>query len=194
MAIINLTANIIDNVTKEAIEVCKSNSGICGMKLRAAHMQLGKNVGILIAANEVKANFIAVIVMMRAGLPFALGISDGLEDANKDVSVIFSTKEKPLPGDFDPQQFNLILLTDAVIRTGKEMIALADSIGSGHISFATNVLDKVGIPNFDSRTVYTVRVSENSFVGTAQKTVSNAKGPDTGDRLFNSTFMKGNLL
>jgi len=50
-------------------------------------------------------------------------------------------------------------------------------------------LDETAIPNFDGRTVYTVRISKTSFIGAIQKTISNGKGPDTGDRLFDSDFI-----
>ena len=188
MAIINLTENGINSTIEKEISLCKSNSGICGKELRNAHMQLGKNIGIQISTNNAQANRIAVIVMMRAGLSFALGIADELENNEKSVNIIFSTEEKTLPNDFDPALYNLIIIVNAVIRTGKRLISLADSIDNKQIIFATNVLDETGISNFNKRTVYTVRISQNSFIGSNQKTVLNGRGPDTGDRLFNSNF------
>jgi hypothetical protein len=81
-------------------------------------------------------------------------------------------------------------LGDAVIHTGKEILALADKLDCERIIFATNVLDELAIPRFEGQTVYAVRISDNSFVGAAQTAVSGGKGPDTGRRLFDTTFYK----
>jgi len=192
MAIITLSVSTIDTATAEAIKVCKSNSGICGKRLRSAHKSLGEVLGTIIANDIKEIRSVSVIVMMRAGLSFALGIADGLEDAGKAVSIVFSTMEKPIPNGFNAAPYDLIILVDAVIRTGIGMINLAEKIGGNQMVFATNVLDETGIPNLKGRTVYAVRVSKNSFVGSVQTAISGGRGPDTGERLCNSCFIKGN--
>ena len=172
---------------EEIISLCKSDSGVCGKKLREAHTEAGRLLGAEISKNNGWES-VAVIIMMRAGLPFGLGIADELE-ANKKVRIFFSTKEQVIPLNFKIDEFDKILIVDAVIRTGKGMLELAEKLGApDKIVFATNVIDESGIDNFKGKTVYAVRSSKHSFIGTKQKTIERGKGPDTGDRLFCSDF------
>jgi uracil phosphoribosyltransferase len=173
---------------REAIALCKSDSGVCGTKLRNAHKVLGGIIGARIARRYAGHNRAAVVVMMRAGLPFAIGIADGLEESGRSASIFFSAKEKPTPGGFDAARFDMVIIADAVIRTGMGMLELAAGMPCEKIIFAANVLDETGIINFAGHTVFAVRISKNSFIGSKQKAVSGGRGPDTGDRLFSSDF------
>ena len=182
LTLLNKTKQIED-----IIATCKSDSGVCGKALRKAHNLAGQLLGAEISASNDGENF-AVVIMMRAGLPFGLGIADELEDSKK-VQIFFSTKEQVVPLNFNIDEFDKILIVDAVIRTGKGMLALAEKLGSlDKIIFATNVIDESGIQNFNGKTVYAVRSSKHSFIGSAQKIIEFGKGPDTGDRLFCSDF------
>jgi len=171
-----------------AINVCKSASGVCGSKLRKAHYFLGDALGIQIALDLNNIKRIAIIIMMRAGIPFAMGVADALEDANKTVNIFFSVKDNPVPDIFDPSEYDLVIIADAVIKTGTSMVELENSIGHHNTIFATNVLDQASIMNFNTKTIYAVRTSENSYIGATQKTIYEGKGPDTGDRLYYSDF------
>lgn len=165
----------------EIIAICKSTSGVCGKRLRGAHMSAGRLLGERIAA-DVRALSYAVVIDMRGGLPFGLGIADSLEAYGK-VGVFFSAKEKPVPENFDVDKFERIIIVDAAIRTGKKLTELADKLNApDKIIYAANVIDASGIPNFEGKTVYAVRSSQNSFVG-------GVNGPDTGDRLFFSDYI-----
>ncbi|MDE6690474.1 MAG: phosphoribosyltransferase, partial [Clostridia bacterium] len=161
----------------EIIGICKSSSGVCGKRLRDAHMTAGRLLGERIAADGRALNY-AVVIAMRAGLPFGLGIADALEE-DGNVRIFFSTKEKPVPENLNVDSFGKIIIADAVIRTGNDMISLADKFSApDKIIYATNVIDASGIPNFEGKTVYAVRSSQNSFVGSEQKFVGGGKGPD----------------
>lgn len=52
------------------------------------------------------------------------------------------------------------------------------------VKVASCVINDKAVPLFDDK-LYTVRVSTNSFVGSAVKTQKGNKGPDTTMRLFN---------
>lgn len=175
------------NQLEEIISICKSDSGICGKRLREAHNSAGRLIGGEILSKD-SASCYAVIIMMRAGLPFGLGVADSLEDGRK-VSVFFSTKEQVMPLDLYVNDFDKIVIVDAVIRTGKSILDLESKLGvPDKTIFATNVLDETGINNFSGKTVYAVRTSKHSFIGSEQKVIKSGKGPDTGKRLFCSDF------
>jgi len=142
-----------------------------------------------IASQEKGVKKYAIMVLMRAGLPFGLGIADKLETLEKNVRVFFSAKEKELPDDFNASDYDRIILADAVIESGNSILGLAEKICVNEkIIFATNVLSHKAVAKFEKFNLYAIRVSQVSFTGSAQKTVSNGKGPDTGERLFNSGF------
>ena len=191
MGIVTLTGREQDPTLDLIIDVCKSGSGVCGYKLREAHQTAGRLIGTVIAFDDKAAERYAVVIMMRAGLPFGIGIADSLEIACKRVQVFFSTKEKKTPNDLDATDYDKIILVDAVIKTGGEMIELADKLGAQEkIIYAANVLDETGKANFTDKQVYATRTSGHSFTGAKQKDIKDGKGPDTGDRLFNSGFME----
>ena len=171
------------------VSVCKSDSGICGSRLRIAHQALGTYLGKLIANQEKNAADYAVVILMLAGLPFGLGIADGLEAVSKNIKIFFSTQEKEFLNEFSVKDYDRIILVDAVINSGDNILRLADKIAlPDKIIFATNVLSCKALQRFEKLNFYTTRVSQNSFKGSLQRDVSNGKGPDTGERLFDSCF------
>lgn len=165
------------------ISDCLSSSGVCGSKLREVHYYLGQEVAKLIAEDYfVQNKDIALLVMMRAGLPFGLGIADIL-DKNNNVEVMFS----PLK-EMNFSKFDFVLIADAVINTGKTIFENLKHINNKNIIIVTNVLSEKNIDAFEKMTVYTTRISKHSYKGSDAKVISNGKGPDTGDRLFNNHF------
>lgn len=169
------------------VSVCKSDSRICGKELRNAHYKLGIELGNKIAEIYDVKSF-AVIVMMRGGLSFGLGIADAIEN-NPNVVVnisFYDNKSNHMETDFD--RYEKIIIVDSVIKTGKSMIGLASKLNNKKVIFATNVIDKSCIERFKDETILAIRISENSFIGSSQKNVVDGKGPDTGERLFNSDF------
>lgn len=171
---------------EEITAICKSDSGVCGRALRKAHFSAGRLLGKEIAAGGGKS--FAVIIIMRAGLPFGLGIAEELENGAS-VRVFFSTDERAIPPDFNAEESDKIIIADAVIRTGNDMLALSNKLGAQDKTvFAANVIDETGIKNFEGKRVYAVRSSKHSFVGARQKNIEKGRGPDTGDRLFYSDF------
>ena len=172
---------------KKLIQVCKSDSGINGMQLRNAHYELGRMLAIHIA-EEIKDENITVIIMMRAGLCFGMGVANNLEELGKKVSVLFYINDihwKKEVSNGKRVMNNHILLIDSVINTGKGILRFAKKIENPNISFITNVLAEKALKNFDNSKLYAVRVSERSFVGSKVDSIQDNKGPDTGDRLFN---------
>jgi uracil phosphoribosyltransferase len=169
------------------ISVCKSDSQIYGFKLREAHYKLGKILAEKMV-NDLPNHDITVIVMMRAGLCFGMGIADGLEMFGVKVSILFHFNEEQ----WDKEKINWtqalandIILADAVINTGDSIIRFAQAIQyNKNVFFASNVLSEKAVHKFCDKCLYTIRVSEKSFVGSKVSVIKDGKGPDTGDRLF----------
>lgn len=169
--------------TENCISNCLSSSGVCGSKLREAHYYLGQEISKLIKDDfSMQNNDVALLIMMRAGLPFGLGIADTLDKSNN-VEVIFSPLKET-----DFSKYDYVLIADAVINTGKTIFESMEHINNKNIIVATNVLSEKNMDVFEKMNVYTTRISKHSYKGSNVKMVSNGKGPDTGDRLFNNHF------
>lgn len=168
--------------TQTLIDVCKSDSGVAGKKLREAHTKLGSLVAKTISQDFHGEKF-AVVIMMRSGLSFGMGIADEL-----DTSVLFyddknlSLFESQLQDNPQLQGCRMILC-DGVVNTGKTILELANGYPSYRPIIATNVISEK-YEGDDMIPVYASRISKNSYTGAKQKTISNGKGPDTSDRLF----------
>lgn len=173
------------DLINEKISVCLSSSGVSGQQLRSAHYFLGAELAKQIKKKEKLINKkIAVVIMMRAGLPFGLGISDALENSNS-LDILFSpVAEKDFAG------YDLVIIADAVINTGKTILEFINTVNNKNILIMTNVISEKHISNFDAYNVQAVRISSNSYKGSNVKVISNGKGPDTGDRLFSNSFFK----
>jgi uracil phosphoribosyltransferase len=171
------------------IAVCKSDSQTKGLPLREAHYELGKKLAKRMA-NDLPNDSITIIVMMRAGLCFGMGIADELEQLNKKVSVLFHFSEEQWNKEKDNCTHvleNDIILADAVINTGDNIIKFAQTIKNNkNIFFASNVLSEKAVNKFANESLYTIRISEKHFKGSKTSIIKDGKGPDTGDRLFNT--------
>ncbi len=167
---------------EKLIRICKSNSNINGRQLRVAHNDLGGKIAELIKNDYPKEEFI-VVVMMRSGLCFGMGIADTLdcpilffdnkniEDFNKQIS------ENP-----KIKKFRMIIC-DGVINTGKSIVSLANNYLQYRPILASNVISNK-FNNTNLFPIYATRISSNSYEGAKQTIVLNGKGPDTSDRLF----------
>ena len=167
---------------EQKIALCKSNSNCTGKVLRVTHYELGQEVAKMIKADAEKNDF-AVIIMMRSGLSFGMGVADFF-----DCPVLFHDDQNNVDLSAQLQENNLqdkkLILCDGVVNTGKSIYSLIKACKLMNVIIATNVLsDKVDRAKMIP--IYATRISQNSFVGTKQKSVVNGKGPDTSDRLFN---------
>ena len=169
------------------IAVCKSDSHINGLQLRKAHYELGKILANRIA-KDLPSNSITIIIMMRAGLCFGMGIADELEQLGIKTSILFHYSEEHWNKEKDnyTQVFeNDLILVDAVINTGDSIIKLAQTMKNNKkVFFASNVLSKKAVYKFEDKLLYTIRISEKNFKGSKVSVLKDGKGPDTGDRLF----------
>lgn len=174
-----------DKTTLENIENCKSKSMISGSKLRNSHRFLGKKIAKHIYSEDTQS--IALIVMMRAGLFFAEGIADEYENMGGDVMFLLTCDNKLSEADAKLIKNRPIIIVDAVINTGKSIFGLIDSLDSNiSVKIATTVIPNNSLDLFKLYDLYTVRTSDNQYKGAKTKVISNGKGPDTGDRLFNT--------
>ena len=156
----------------ELIEKVKSGSGVCGPKLAQAHIRLGK----LFGDEFLKLGFVpeetTVVAVMRGGIFFAQGIY-------MSMGCRFDTYHPKLQ-EFVRPETKKIILADSVINTGK---TIKDILGQD-IYAACITINQKAVPKFEEK-LFTVRISENSFVGgNVKKQVGNL-GPDTTRRIFN---------
>lgn len=168
--------------TQTLIDICKSNSEITGKRLRQAHSKLGSLIAKTII-QEIPNGKFAVVIMMRSGLSFGMGIADEL-----DSPVLFYDDKNPelfaSQLQDNPQLNNYrFILCDGVVNTGKTILELAEAYSKHSPIIATNVISEK-YENNDVIPVYATRISKHSYTGSKQKNISNGKGPDTSDRLF----------
>jgi hypoxanthine-guanine phosphoribosyltransferase len=183
-----LSLDIEKNSNLESfIAVCKSDSHINGLQLRKAHYELGKILASEIA-NNLSDNSITIIIMMRAGLCFGMGIADKLEQLNMKTSILFYYSEEQWDkekNNYAQMLENDIILVDAVVNTGDSIIKFAQTIENNrNIYFATNIISRIAVDKFEDKSLYAIRISEKNFKGSKISIVKDGKGPDTGDRLF----------
>lgn len=179
--------NKITNIEKANIEVCKSISGISGVRLREAHYSLGESaVSKMLSIEDNNLEF-SVLILMRAGLNFGLGIADTLEKNNYKVEIHFIYDDKVTNEVLDNLIGKQVIIVDAVINSGKSVVTILEQLPITERSqckvFTTVIpsrsLDKIKIPN-----LYAIRLSNNQYKGSKVLKVRNGIGPDTGDRLF----------
>lgn len=152
------------------IAITKSNSGVSGPALAQAHMELGKALGKQMTMFDPADT--TVIAMLRGGIFFAEGIYFAL-------GCKFQVYD-PKHGSFVRPETKNIILVDSVINTGKTLLDILDS----DMHVACCVINETAVPLFE-KNLFTVRVSQNSFVGSDVQKQSGNKGPDTTMRLFN---------
>lgn len=177
---------INDSKIHDLINITKSNSNISGYVLRETHFELGKLLGEQINKCEfVKTSKILILIKMRSGLCFGLGVSDSLEKANHKVHVFF---DKVVDLNVNIDFYDRIIVVDGVINSGKSILEDLRFLSKDNIIVATNVISKQAAPLFSSINLYSIRISEISFIGSKIKSVVDNKGPDTSERLFKSDF------
>ena len=113
-----------------------------------------------------------VVAMLRGGVFFAegiyfrLGCKFQLYDPKRDAFQRPNTKS--------------VILVDSVINTGKTI----QEILQPDMLVACCVINEKAVAALSDQ-LYTVRVSENSFIGTNIQQQAGNRGPDTTMRLFN---------
>lgn len=154
----------------ELIAITKSNSGISGPALAKAHMELGAQLAD--AFYDLKPEDTTIVAILRGGLFFAEGIYFKL-------GCKFQTYN-PKTDEFIRPNTKNVILVDSVINTGKTIREVLDD----NMLVACCVINQEAVQFFEKQ-LYTVRVSENSFVGAEVLQQKGDKGPDTTMRLFN---------
>ncbi|MDR0910437.1 MAG: uracil phosphoribosyltransferase [Spirochaetaceae bacterium] len=184
----------IVNISKEnpvgletLISLCKSDSGVNGLNLRKAHYELGAFLAQRIQ-KDLSLSEVTVIIMMRAGLSFGLGIADEMEKQGINATLFFHyndeqwQKEK---GNSPSALERPLIIVDAVINTGKGILEFAQRLPKEQpVFFTANVVSEKALNLFGNKNLYTIRVSQHSFIGSKLPAVQKGRGPDTGDRLF----------
>ena len=179
------------------IEICKSDSGIMGVKLRNAHRELGKMMGdrILRDSEASQNNNLSVICLMRSGLCFGEGIADFIDcptlflDENNDKK--WNTPDEKYGNKYIKEYLEhienrTVIVSDAVLNTGKTIRSICKLLirFATKVIIAVNVIQSSAANTFDDWDTYTIRLSENKFVGAKTNIQLGGIGPDTGDRLF----------
>ena len=182
-SIVNIKTLPLTVGTQTLIDICKSDSAITGKSLRGAHNKLGSLVAKMLVQDFPKEKF-TVVIMMRSGLSFGMGIADEL-----DSPVLFYDDKNPelfASQLQDNPQLNgyRFILCDGVVNTGKTILELAEEYHNYRPIIATNVIS-AKYNNNNLIPVYATRKSKHSYTGAKQKTIYDGKGPDTSDRLFN---------
>jgi len=137
--------------------------------LAKAHIELGSELAKHL---PVDPNETTVVAILRGGMFFAEGIYFKLGCRFQ----LYDPKRET----FSRPNTRYVILVDSVINTGKTI----RDILQPDMLIACCVINEKAVPEFQDQ-LYTVRVSQNSFVGSnVQKPVGN-KGPDTTMRLFN---------
>ncbi|CAM3763374.1 hypothetical protein VA7868_03675 [Vibrio aerogenes CECT 7868] len=182
-----LNKNCQNHEVEQLIEICKSSSMSMGYKLRTAHCQLGEIIAEPISKSSNQQKNYAVLILMRAGLCFGIGIADKLEQLGSNVSIIFVNDDKVSSEDLELTKDKDVIIVDAVINSGKSVFGLIDQIPDvNSIKLATTVIPSSSTELFEGYDLYTVRVSNNKYEGAKVQFISAGMGPDTGDRLFNT--------
>lgn len=151
------------------IEITKSNSGISGPELAQAHIALGKELAKHINLDPADTTVVAILrggIFFAEGIYFQMGCKFEIYD--------------PKNNQFARPETKNVILVDSVINTGKTLHNLIDN----DVYVACCVINEKAVPLFSEK-LYTIRVSQNSFVGSNVKSQKGNKGPDTTMRLFN---------
>ena len=174
-----ILSQIRDDLSED-IAVCKSTSGINGSRLAIAHLKLGEQLGRYIQTVLPNADT-AILVLERGGRFFGDGIYMGFGG----VFYSYNPKKEDVPKIAQSR----VLLVDSVVNTGKSVLEiirkLKDENADTEIYIAANVVQERVIGMLSDYKLFTIRVSQNSYVGARQSEQKGGKGPDTADRLFN---------
>lgn len=169
-----------DEEVQADIAICKSNSGISGSRLAAAHVRLGEKIGRHIATVFPEKNT-SILVLERGGRFFGDGVYMG-------AGGIFYSMN-PKQDDAPVINTERVVIVDSVINTGKSIMRIIDELKNYNpgidVIIAANVIQNEAVELFKDYLVFATRLSKNSFVGVNQSKQTGKTGPDTADRLFN---------
>ena len=169
-----------DEEVQADIAICKSNSGISGSRLAAAHVRLGEKIGRHIATVFPEKNT-SILVLERGGRFFGDGVYMG-------AGGIFYSMN-PKQDDTPVINTERVVIVDSVINTGKSIMRIIDELKNHNpgidVIIAANVIQNEAVELFKDYLVFATRLSKNSFVGVNQSKQTGKTGPDTADRLFN---------
>ena len=164
----------------EYISVCRSDSGINGARLANAHFRLGQILGQKIK-EFLPDDDTAILVLERGGRFFG----DGLYTTFGGTFYRYNSTETELPNIYQDN----VIITDSVVNTGRSVLSTVDKLKQSapdiEIFVAANVVQRKALELLRDYKIFTVRTSDNYFVGSRQTEQRNGKGPDTADRLFN---------
>ena len=185
---LTILENLIDASKLKALDLTKSQSLCEGATLRKAHYELGKITAEHITnCNTSYPSDYGVVILMRAGLNFGLGIADNLEHSKNKVSIYFTTQDGLDQESIDALSRKKIVIVDAVINTGKSISNIINRMEQNQAKntiIATIVMPEKAQHLAHKLNIISLRVSENKYKGAKIKTVTGGIGPDTGDRLF----------
>lgn len=171
----------IDNAIRDDVAITKSSSGINGSLLASAHLKLGERLGKEIKTIIPTQNT-AVIVMERGGRFFG----DGLYSAFGGVFYPYNPSKDEIP---DVSKHNFVIIVDSVINTGRSILSVIESIKRNNpkieIIIAANVIQRNALDKMKQYKIFSIRVSDNYFIGKKQAVQTGDTGPDTADRLYN---------
>ena len=169
-----------DEEVQADIAICKSNSGISGSRLAAAHVRLGEKIGRHIATVFPEKNT-SILVLERGGRFFGDGVYMG-------AGGIFYSMN-PKQDDAPVINTERVVIVDSVINTGKSIMRIIDELKNHNpgidVIIAANVIQNEAVELFKDYLVFATRLSKNSFVGVNQSKQTGKTGPDTADRIFN---------
>lgn len=169
-----------DEEVQADIAICKSNSGISGSRLAAAHVRLGEKIGRHIATVFPEKNT-SILVLERGGRFFGDGVYMGAG------GIFYSMNQKQ--DDAPVINTERVVIVDSVINTGKSIMRIIDELKNHNpgidVIIAANVIQNEAVELFKDYLVFATRLSKNSFVGVNQSKQTGKTGPDTADRLFN---------
>ena len=169
-----------DEEVQADIAICKSNSGISGSRLAAAHVRLGEKIGRHIATVFPEKNT-SILVLERGGRFFGDGVYMGAG------GIFYSIN--PKQDDAPVINTERVVIVDSVINTGKSIMRIIDELKNHNpgidVIIAANVIQNEAVELFKDYLVFATRLSKNSFVGVNQSKQTGKTGPDTADRLFN---------
>lgn len=170
----------LDSSIKDDISICKSNSGINGGRLAAAHLKLGQKLGEKIR-QQLPQDSADIVVLDRGGRFFG----DGIYTAFSGVFHSFNPKKDEMP----ILKKDRVLIVDSVINSGKSIFNIIQKILEKYpkkeIYIAVNVIREDTLDKLKNYKLFAIRTSRNSFIGSNTTVQKNGKGPDTADRLFN---------
>lgn len=179
---------LLSNSHKNFIELCKSRSKTFGYKLRNAHFNLGlSSASALIENQSLNEQAFSILIMMRAGLNFALGISEALEINNKTVDIHFMNDDKVSSETLAYISGKQVIIVDAVINSGRSIQKVLKQLPEGerkNCKIFTTVMPSDSKDELKCLNIFTIRLSDNKYTGAKISNIQGTLGPDTGDRLF----------